>query len=86
MHFLFCLLRIKGLYTFRALLDPPQEALKTALGILLACYVSWLHQDWSGTAVCVASPEDEQVILEICRGHQFLLNSVILVFYFLLNI
>jgi hypothetical protein len=55
---------------------------QTALGILFACYVSWLHQDWSGThahnipravcvappAVCVAPPEDEQIMLETCRG------------------
>jgi hypothetical protein len=34
---------------FRALLAHPQEALQTALCILRACYVSWLHQDWSGT-------------------------------------
>jgi hypothetical protein len=52
------------------------------LGILRACYVSWLHQDWRGTgvtvplqsipntpsAVCVAPPEDEQVMVETCRG------------------
>jgi hypothetical protein len=50
MHFLFNLLRIKGLYMFRALLDHLQEALaQTVLGILLACYVIWLHQDWNGT-------------------------------------
>jgi hypothetical protein len=36
MHFLFNLLRIKGLYIFRALLAHPQEALHTALGILRA--------------------------------------------------
>jgi hypothetical protein len=47
MHFLFSLLRIKGLYMFPALLSHPQEALYIALGILLACCVSWLHQDWS---------------------------------------
>jgi hypothetical protein len=47
MHFLFNLLRIKGL--LRALLAHPQEAQKTTLGILHECYVSWLHQDWSGT-------------------------------------
>jgi hypothetical protein len=54
-----------------------------ALGILRACYVSWLHQDWSSTpilvqptvitrnipsAVCEAPPEDEQVMLETYRG------------------
>jgi hypothetical protein len=63
MQFLFSLLRIKGLYMFRALLAHPQEALhkrqlvycmrvmstQTAVGILHACYVSWLHQDFSGT-------------------------------------
>jgi hypothetical protein len=26
-----------------------------ALGILRACYVSWLHQDWSGTGVADTS-------------------------------
>jgi hypothetical protein len=51
MHILFYLLRIKGLYMFRALLAHPQEALhKRRFGILYACYVSWLHQDWSGTS------------------------------------
>jgi hypothetical protein len=35
---------------FRALLAHLQEALQTTLGILHACYVSWLHQDWSGSA------------------------------------
>jgi hypothetical protein len=63
MHFLFNLLRIKGLYRFRALLAHPQEA---------------LHQDWGGTpilvharkipTVCEAPPEDERVVLETCRG------------------
>jgi hypothetical protein len=52
MHFLFNLLRIKGLYMFRALLAHPQEAYaQTALGVLRACYVCWLHKDWSGTGV-----------------------------------
>jgi hypothetical protein len=64
MHFLFDLLRIKGLYMFRALLAYPQEGLhKQQLCILCACYVSWLHQDWSAQ-----HPEDEQVMLETCRG------------------
>jgi hypothetical protein len=44
MHFLFSLLRIKGLYVFRELLAHPQEALRTAIGVLRECYVSWLHQ------------------------------------------
>jgi hypothetical protein len=39
MHFLFTLLKIKGLYMFRALLAYPQNS---ALGTLRACYVSCL--------------------------------------------
>jgi hypothetical protein len=42
-----------------------------ALGILLACYVSWLQPtDLTRTqyVVCVAPPEDEQVKLETCEG------------------
>jgi hypothetical protein len=43
----------------------------------IACmYVSWLHQDWSGTAVCVVPPEDEQVMLETCWGPWFLINWI----------
>jgi hypothetical protein len=45
MHFLFNLLRIKGLYMFRALLAHPHEVRnKTALGVLRASYVSRMHQ------------------------------------------
>jgi hypothetical protein len=41
-HFLFSLLRIKGLYMFRALLAHLQEALyKRRLVYLRACCVSW---------------------------------------------
>jgi hypothetical protein len=54
-HFLFSLLRIKGLYMIRALLAQLQEALHKRHGILRACYVSWLHQDWIGTGVCYVS-------------------------------
>jgi hypothetical protein len=46
-----------------------------ALGILHACYVSWLHQDWSelqSWCRCVAPPEDEQVML---KTHVEALNS-----------
>jgi hypothetical protein len=48
MHLSCDLLRIKGLYMFLALLAHPQEA---SLGVLVlrVCYVSWLHQGWSGT-------------------------------------
>jgi hypothetical protein len=46
---------------FRALLAHPQEALtQTALGILRACYVSWMRQDCSGTLV-VVQPTDIHV-------------------------
>jgi hypothetical protein len=55
MHFLFGLLRIKGLYMFRALLAHPQEALHKKHLVLRACYVSWLHQDWSGTGFCISA-------------------------------
>jgi hypothetical protein len=57
MHFSFDLLRIKGLYMFRALLAHPQEAihkLTYARNIL--------------NAVCASPAEDEQVMLETCRG------------------
>jgi hypothetical protein len=43
------------------------------LGILRACYVSWLHQSWCSqltshalnipSVVCVAPPKDEQVTI-----------------------
>jgi hypothetical protein len=42
MHFLFSLLRINGLYMFRALIAHPR-AVQAALGILRACYVSCLQ-------------------------------------------
>jgi hypothetical protein len=45
-HFLFSLLRIKGLYMFRALLAHPQEALHKRHLVYCVCHVSWLHQDW----------------------------------------
>jgi hypothetical protein len=77
MYFIFNLLRINDLYMFAALLAHPHEALYK--GNLRARYVSWLHQDGSGTptlvqptnitrkkkptAVCVAPPYDEQVML-----------------------
>jgi hypothetical protein len=49
---------------------------------LLRIKVSWLWHGWSFTlyalsvpnAVCVASPEDEQVLLETCRGPWFSVN------------
>jgi hypothetical protein len=46
LFFVFSLLRIKGLYMFRALLAHLQEALRKRH---LAYCVRVLHQDWSGT-------------------------------------
>jgi hypothetical protein len=58
LHFLFSLLRIKFLYMFRALLAHPQEALNKRHLVYCVRVVS----------VCAAPPEDEQVMLETCRG------------------
>jgi hypothetical protein len=44
MHFLLNLLRIKGLYMFRALLAHPQEALHKQHLTYCVRVVSWLHQ------------------------------------------
>jgi hypothetical protein len=64
---------------FQALLAHPHAALhKKTFGILRACYVSWLYQDWCSqltqhahntpNTTCVVPPEDDQVMLETCRG------------------
>jgi hypothetical protein len=76
MHFLFSLLRIKGLYMYRALLADPQEALhKWHLVYCVRVLSVGLLQVWSGapilvqpSAIFVAPPEDEQVMLETRRG------------------
>jgi hypothetical protein len=57
MHILSSLLGIKGFYMVRALLAHPQEVPYKALGILRACYDSWLYQDWSGTPILVQSTD-----------------------------
>jgi hypothetical protein len=73
-HFLFSLLRIKGLYMFLPLFAHPQEVLhKRHLVYGIRVMSVGCHQGWSGTrnipsAVCVAPSEDEQVMLETCRG------------------
>jgi hypothetical protein len=81
LHFLFILLRIKGLYMFRALICSSQEVLHkrhlvyymrvrsvdcTRIGVELV--------PATPSAVCVAPHEDEQVMLETYRGHQSLIN------------
>jgi uncharacterized protein YpmS len=82
MHFLLNLLRIKGLYMFRALLAQPQESLHKqhlvycVRGMSVGCtkigveLVSELikHARTIPSAVCVVPPEDEHVMLETCRG------------------
>jgi hypothetical protein len=52
MHLLFSLLRIKGLYMFRALLANPQEAIHKRHLVYCVRVVSvGCYQDWSGTGV-----------------------------------
>jgi hypothetical protein len=76
MHFSFNLLRIEGFLHVSSITcssseGPPQ----TALGILRAYNVSLqsghsqltLYARNIPSAVCVASPEDEQVMLETCK-------------------
>jgi hypothetical protein len=69
---------------FRALLAHPEEVLhKRQLVYCVRVMSVGCYQDWSGTtpilvqhkhtynipsAVCVAPPQDEQVMLETCRG------------------
>jgi hypothetical protein len=84
MHFSFNLLRIKGLYMFQALLAHPQEALH--IGHLVHCVrimsvsLQPCHSQLTlyarniPNALCVAPPEDEQVMLETCRGPWFSVN------------
>jgi hypothetical protein len=72
MHFLFNLLRIIGLYMFRALLVHPQEALHIATGYI-TCVLYQLAATRIGvelvsetrnipSATCGSPPEDEKVI------------------------
>jgi hypothetical protein len=74
MHFLFSLLRNKGLYIFRALLAHPQEMLHKRNLVYCVCVMSdGCYQGWSVTQfhsnpdVCAAPTEDEQVMLETCK-------------------
>jgi hypothetical protein len=71
MHFLYSIYyELTASTCFEQTCSSSGDAAQTTLGILCACYVCWLHQDWSGTpsVVCVAPPEDEQVVLETCAG------------------
>jgi hypothetical protein len=56
MHFLFSLLRIKGLYIFRVLLAHPQEILlKRHLVYCVRVMSVGCYQDWSGTYAAAAA-------------------------------
>jgi hypothetical protein len=72
MHIVLNWLRIKGLYTFRALLAHPQEVLNTTW--YTACVLCQLAAPGSEfhaifqSAVCVPPPKDEHIMLETCRG------------------
>jgi hypothetical protein len=81
MHFLFSLLRIKGLYKFRALLAHPQEVYTNynwytawalcrlvATGIGVERQPANIIRKQHTNVVYVSHPEDEQVMVETCRG------------------
>jgi hypothetical protein len=84
MNFSFSLLRIKGLYMFRALLAHPQEVLHKrhllyCVCVSVGCATTAVKlQSWHSqltlyarnipSAVCVAPPEVEHVMLETYRG------------------
>jgi hypothetical protein len=81
MHFSFNLLRIKGLYMFRALLVHPQEILYKrhlvyCVRIMSVGCGTIAHARNIPNAVCTAPPEDEQVMLETCRGPWFSVNWI----------
>jgi hypothetical protein len=77
-HFLFSLLRIKGLYMFRPLLTHPQEVLhsSTWYNACMLCQLAAPGLKWNWhkhkcnipSVTFSAPPEDEQVMLETCRG------------------
>jgi hypothetical protein len=86
MHFLFSLLRIKGLYMFLALLAHLQELLHKRHSVYcvhvmsvgctrMEASASILVQPTDITA-CVVPPEDTQVMLETCRGPKLLINWI----------
>jgi hypothetical protein len=90
MHFSFNLLRIKVLYIFRSLLAHPQKSLHkrhlvcrvrmsvgcgTVVVSLQPCHSQLtLYARNIPNFVCLAPPEDKQVMLETCRGFWFSIN------------
>jgi hypothetical protein len=71
MHFSFNLLRITGLYMFRALLAYPQEALHKRHLVYCVRVMSVGCTNWHN---CAVPPENEQVMLQMCRNPYFLIN------------
>jgi hypothetical protein len=67
MHFLFSLLRIRAFTFFENYLFFIRRRYTTALGI--ACVLCQLPARNIPSAACAVAPEDEQVMLETCRGH-----------------
>jgi hypothetical protein len=82
MQILLNLLRIKDLYMFQALLAHPQEVLNkrhlvycgrvmsvgcTRIGVERCSQLTY-HARNIPSVACVVPPEDEQVMLETCRG------------------
>jgi hypothetical protein len=81
MHFSFNLLKIKGLYMFRALLAHFQEALYKGIWsvgcgtvAVQPCHSQLIYTRNIRNSVCVAPPEDEQVMLATFRGLWFSIN------------
>jgi hypothetical protein len=67
MHFIFCLLRIKGHYMFRELLADSQGSLRK-WHLVYCVRVMSVRCTRYTKCRCEASPEDEKVMLETCRG------------------
>jgi hypothetical protein len=59
---------------FRALLAHPQEACTAALGILCACYVSWLHHVHFNDTFSASQ------IMELQKFYVFYIKFVLLLF------
>jgi hypothetical protein len=80
MHFSFNLLRIKGLYMFRTLPAQPQESLHRRHSVPCAYVCNCATTNWHYTHAIYQMPflkrllEDEQVMLETCRGLRFSVN------------
>jgi hypothetical protein len=69
MRFLFILLRIWGLYTFRALLAHPQEVLhKRHLVYCVRVMSVGIYQDWSGTGVWRHQFHSNPDVCRVTRG------------------